>query len=98
MPTIWENERWCGEMIKGVNKKVIEVTGVESAYYEKAILFIKPQYAGMEEEFLEIEAKRVLRNIDVTSNIKRKRRVMEKVMIGVGAAVITATICLIFLL
>lgn len=85
-------------MIKGINKNVIEVIGVESEYYEKAILFIKPQYREARGEMLEIEAKRLLGSMDTISSIKRKRGRVEKVMIGMIAAVATATICIILLM
>ena len=84
-------------MIKGINKNVIEVSDVESVYYDKAILFIKPQFADIGQEMLEVEAKKILGNIDVTSSIKSKRRMFEKAMIIICTAAVTATLCLVFL-
>lgn len=84
-------------MIKGINKNVIEVSEVGSAYYEKAILFIKPQFAEMNQEILELEAKNFLRNIDAMSSIKSKKRIKEKIMVGLCLVAVVATLCLIFL-
>ncbi len=84
-------------MIKGINKNVIEVLEVESAYYEKAILFIKPQFVETNREVLEVEAKKILKNLDTMSSIKSKKRIKEKIMVGVCLVSIAATLCLIFI-
>ena len=34
-------------MIKGVNKQIIEVNDPESKYFEKAVLYIRPEYADV---------------------------------------------------
>ena len=33
---------WCTAMIKGVNKKVIEINRPDSVYFERAVLYLKP--------------------------------------------------------
>ena len=47
-------------MIKGVNKYVIEVSETGNVYYDKALLFVKPEYTDIERAILEKEAKKVL--------------------------------------
>ena len=62
-------------MIKGVNKYVIEVIETENRYYDKALLFVKPEYAeAIEREILEKEAKKVLKNMDAVSAVKRHKQ------------------------
>lgn len=39
-------------MLKGVNKRVVEIKGKPDSYFEKAILFIRPNYS--EESLLNI--------------------------------------------
>ncbi len=34
-------------MIKGVNKQIIEVCDPENKYFEKAVLYIRPEYADV---------------------------------------------------
>lgn len=34
-------------MIKGVNKQIIEINDPESKYFEKAVLYIRPEYADV---------------------------------------------------
>lgn len=61
-------------MIKGINKTVIEVSETGNMYYDKALLFIKPEYADMERALLEKEAKKVLKNMDTMSSIRYHKK------------------------
>lgn len=63
-------------MIKGINKQVVEVNDTGNQYYERAILFLKPEYADLQKEILEKEAKKLLKNIDASSNVKRHNRIL----------------------
>ena len=75
-------------MIKGINRHVIEVTETDSAYYERALLVVKPEYAQAERDLLEKEARRVLRGMGAPSSIKRRSRVLYwSVRLGAAAAV-----------
>ena len=38
------------DMIKGVNKQVLEVTNTENPYFEKIIFFVKPEYSSEDRE------------------------------------------------
>ena len=46
-------------MIKGINRQIIELETTSSTYYEKAWLVIKPEYANMQQQLLEKEAKKI---------------------------------------
>lgn len=86
-------------MIKGINRHVIEVTETESAYYERALLVVKPEYASVERELLEKEAKRVLKDLGAPSCLKKPKRVLywaARLMpaAAVGAAIAGAVILL----
>ena len=39
-------------MLKGVNRQVVEIAQPESRYFEKIILFVKPEYAGLPQDRL----------------------------------------------
>ncbi|MCI8501993.1 MAG: hypothetical protein HFJ85_07115 [Oscillospiraceae bacterium] len=45
-------------MLKGVSKQIVEIVNTENEYFEKAILFINPEKAGMEENQLREQAGR----------------------------------------
>ena len=36
-------------MLKGVNRQVVEIPQPESAYFEKVIFFVKPEFSGVSE-------------------------------------------------
>lgn len=63
-------------MIKGVNRHIIEVTNTENAYYERALLVLRPEYSNVERELLEKEAKKLIRDMQAPSSIKKKHAVM----------------------
>lgn len=84
-------------MIRGTNKYVIDINDTGNQYYERAILFIKPQYADAERDALEKEAKKLIKRIDTTSSIKKHSKVQYLwFKLGISAifgAIISAGIC-----
>lgn len=52
-------------MVRGVNKRIVEVSETGNEYFEKAILFLRPS-RPQEEGDLEGEAKRYLRHLQYT--------------------------------
>ena len=85
-------------MIKGINRHVIEVTETESAYYERALLVVKPEYASMEQELLEKEARRVLKELGAPSCLKKPKRFLYWAVRLTPAAAVGAAIAGAFLL
>ncbi|HAQ63631.1 MAG: hypothetical protein IJK26_03485 [Clostridia bacterium] len=39
-------------MVKGVNRQVLEIHDTETQYFEKAFLFVKPEYSNLSEKSL----------------------------------------------
>ncbi len=75
-------------MIKGINKHVIEILETGNMYYEKALFFVKPEYANVEREILIKEAKKVLKNIDATSAIKKRKKTTLREFYFVGIIIL----------
>lgn len=63
-------------MIRGINRQIIEVTEFGNAYYERAFLFVKPEYVETQKDILEKEAKLVLRKMGKPASIKRSKRIL----------------------
>ena len=63
-------------MIKGVNRKIIEVNNPDSPYFEKAVLYLKPNIAVLHEAVSKKEAQRLIRSLtfDDTEKLQKKRR------------------------
>lgn len=53
-------------MLKGVNKKVVEVVDMENEYFERAILFLKPEPPDSDEKTLKQRAGEYIRTIKYT--------------------------------
>lgn len=54
-------------MIKGVNKCVIEVADTQDKYFERAILFVRPEYADKKAEILREKAKEYVASVGTAS-------------------------------
>ena len=63
-------------LIRGINRQIIEVTEFGNAYYERAFLFVKPEYTETQKDILEKEAKTVLKKMGNPASIKRSRRIL----------------------
>lgn len=78
-------------MIKGVNKKVIEISRPDSIYFERAVLYLRPEvtevplYAAMEETddyFSDL------------SHLKRGRTGLRSILLFLTGAAVSAGVCL----
>ena len=50
-------------MIKGVNKKVLEINNPQSIYFEKAVLYLKPNMKNVPEKLMKREAHNLIRSM-----------------------------------
>ncbi len=50
-------------MIRGVNRRIVEITSTENDYFEKAVLYIRPEKTGYPKNKLDYEAKAYLNSI-----------------------------------
>ena len=44
-------------MIKGVNRRIVEITGMDNDYFEKAVLYIRPDKGSSLPARIELEAR-----------------------------------------
>lgn len=50
-------------MIRGVNKKLVEVNNTENKYFERVLLVVRPEFAKLKNSKLDFEAKKLVENI-----------------------------------
>ena len=89
-------------MIRGINHQIIEVNETESQCFERALLFVRPQYAELAEGRLRSEAARFVAGLGNPPHAKhlrpatraeriRRRHIRRTVFafwwMGVGAAI-----------
>ena len=51
-------------MLRGVNRCIIEVNHPSSRYFEKAILYVKPQWSGLSETRLQDSARELFLDLE----------------------------------
>lgn len=56
-------------MVKGVNRKIIEINNTGNRYFEKALLFVNPGKSDFSQKRLEQEAKEYI--FDLSSQVKK---------------------------
>ena len=83
-------------MLKGVNKQIIEVTDTGNNYISKAILFVNPDKAGYDRDFLIYQAKKYMEQSDPKPKrpSRRSRLLFALLEISAGAAAGIAMACL----
>lgn len=50
-------------MLRGTNKSIIEISETENKYFERALLFVKPEFVNLSPERLNREAMRMIGTI-----------------------------------
>lgn len=84
-------------MIKGVNRRIVEITSTEHDYFEKAVLYVKADKIGLPTEKITEEAREYLGRIVPVR--KKGLPFVTKLVIGISAAVVlTIGACLLVLL
>ena len=61
-------------MLKGVNRQVVEIHDTGNKCFEKAILFVNPEFSDVEMGALTKSLQRLVRSADVPKMSKRSRR------------------------
>ncbi|MBR4096045.1 MAG: hypothetical protein IKK42_01915 [Oscillospiraceae bacterium] len=83
-------------MIKGVNKRIVEITSTEHEYFEKAVLYVKADKSALPAEKITEEAREYLGRI-----VPVKRTCISsgnKLLIGLLAVLIGLAVLLVMLL
>lgn len=60
-------------MLKGINRRIIEINRTNSEYFEKAILFVKSEKSSCNQQFLSNQADLFLSELPLNKN-KRSRK------------------------
>lgn len=50
-------------MLRGVNRSIIEISETESRYFEKILIFVKPEFGSLPPQKLNNEARRLLNGV-----------------------------------
>lgn len=77
-------------MIKGVNRQIIEVTETGNAYFERALLVVRPGFSDASPGRLHDEARRYVRGAEGYAGLKlaRRRKRMQMALQGGTAGIL----------
>lgn len=78
-------------MIKGVNKQVVDVSEPDSAYFERVLFFVKPEFSGLGESALRHKADALLRETG-GERVAGTKRPLRKKLRGVLIAGLSAVL------
>lgn len=74
-------------MIKGVNKRIIEINNPDSIYFEKAIFYLKPSVRELPAAVTEAEIRRYIDKLGIEEyKIPRSRRIKKFIIFSAAAA------------
>lgn len=81
--------------IKGTTRRVIEINGTNSCFFEKAVLYVRPECFPLEDASLAREARKYTamlsdRAEDVRREYRRERilKILLRITIGLAAAAV----------
>ena len=87
-------------MVKGVNKTIIEITNTGNKLFNRAILFVSPEYVDKSDKKLTDEAQALIKRLESMGNeslreaVKRERKRKRKIILFslTGALVVSAAV------
>lgn len=80
-------------MVKGVNKNIIEINNPDSLYFEKAVLYVKPNVTVFPEVLKRKETERLLNRLLPDTRTGKNRRIKKYIISSLLIA-----LCLLILL
>ncbi len=81
--------------MRGVNKLIVEIKDTENEYFDRAILFLKPNKAAAEQSELDKSARKLLSAVRDGSAAKNGKRIWIPLCVGLvilAAAALTVLI------
>ena len=73
-------------MIRGVNKNIIEISDTENAYFERAILFVRPDHDMKSSEHIRKQATGFLSGMKIRPGFYTKGRLLLRIVGWFGSA------------
>lgn len=80
-------------MLKGINRRIIEINKTNNDYFEKAILFVKSEKIGLPQQTLANEANLFLKDLQQSEKKNvNKMRLVSYILVAILSLVVIATI------
>ncbi len=70
-------------MLRGVNRSIIEISETDNKYFERVLIFVRPEFGALPMSHLNLEAKKFMGSISFTpmglsKNSARRRAVLRR--------------------
>lgn len=75
-------------MLKGITKRIIEINNTESEYFEKVILFVRPEKATYPAKFLNDQAKQYVADLSGQKKISKKKSPLALIYFLTGVIIV----------
>lgn len=72
-------------MIKGVNKKIIEINNPESIYFEKAVFYLRPEVMELPQQIAEDEIERYISRLGILGQRKKQKNYFPLILLALIA-------------
>ena len=69
-------------MVKGVNKSVIEINCTDNGYFERAILFVNPEYSYLSHKRITAEAEKFAISLEEGILLKKQKSATKPPKVG----------------
>lgn len=93
-------------MLRGINRSIIEINETENRYFERVLIFVRPEFGNFPENHLKKEAAKLISGISTqpvglknrlsarSKARKKKKRIILGISLGILAAALFLTISL----
>lgn len=92
-----QTRRVATDMIKGVNRQVVEVNDTGCEYFERIMFFVKPEYASISEGKIRERASMIANGGTLPPPTKKTRGKLRSFLTLAAAAAIGAVVTAIFI-
>ena len=85
-------------MLRGINRSIIEINDTGNRYFERVLIFVKPEYGNFPEGYLQKEAAKMVGNLNPKPvglknkkyvSIRRKARLRRNVFLALSLGALT---------
>lgn len=84
-------------MLKGVNKRIIEINNPQSLYFEKAIFYLRPEVRELPTEIAQREVEKYIERTGIAEAERSKRKKIRRVIMAISAIIVAVALIYVFL-
>ena len=79
-------------MLKGVNKRIIEINNPQSLYFEKAIFYLRPEVRELPAEIAQREVEKYIERTGISQAERSKRRKIKGIIMAVSGIILAVAL------